>query len=93
MCTANFKVVRQKTTDLCSRAPYGRSRPRFVACSEMAETRCKGLEWPTEPNLKDKHSQKLPKEPIHAVVSLLLVLTDLCDVNLQVFVCRILITL
>ena len=66
-----------------SRAPYGRSRPRFVACSEMAETRSKGPEWPPELNLKDKHSQRLPKEPIHAVVSLLLVLTDLCDVNLQ----------
>ena len=76
----------------CSRAPYGRSRPRFVACSEMAETRSKGPEWPTEPNLKDKHSQKLPEEHIHAVVSLLLVLNDLSDVNLQIFFCRILIT-
>ena len=68
-----------------SRAPYGRSRPRFVACSEMAETRSKGPEWPIEPNLKDKHSQKLPKDPIHAVVSLLLVLTVPCDVNLKIF--------
>ena len=51
----------------------------------MSETRCIGLEWPTEPNLKDKHSEKLPEEPIHAVVSLLLVLTDLCDVNLKIF--------
>ena len=51
----------------------------------MSETRCIGLEWPTEPNLKGKHSQKLPEEHIHAVVSLLLVLTDLSDVNLQIF--------
>ena len=58
----------------------------------MAETSSKGPEWPIEPNLKDKHSQKLPKEPIHAVVSLLLVLTDLWDVNLCVFVCKISIT-
>ena len=51
----------------------------------MAETRCISLKWPTESNLKDKHSQKLPEELIHAVVSLLLVLTDLCDVNLHIF--------
>ena len=51
----------------------------------MAETRCISLEWPTESNLKDKHSQKLLEELIHAVVSLLRVLTDLCDVNLRNF--------
>ena len=51
----------------------------------MAETRCVGLEWSTEHSLKDRHSQKLLEEPIHAVVSLLLVLTVLCDVNLQNF--------
>ena len=51
----------------------------------MAETGCISLEWPTESNLKDKHSQKLLEEPIHVVVSLLLVLTDLCDVNLKIF--------
>ena len=34
---------------------------------------------------KGKHSQKLPEELIHAVVSLLLVLTDLCDVIIQIF--------
>ena len=38
----------------------------------------------TEHSLKDKHSQKLLEEPIHAVVSLL-VLTVPCDVNLKIF--------
>ena len=38
-----------------------------------------------EYNLKDKQSQKLLEEPIHAVVSLLLVLTDLYNVILHIF--------
>ena len=41
------------------------------------------MEYHSEMEFEGKHSQKLPEEPVHAVVSLLLVLTDLCDVNLQ----------
>ena len=66
-------------------APYGNSEKKINACSKMVETPCIGLKRPTEPNLKDKHSQKLPRDLILAVVSLLLVLTDLCDVNLRIF--------
>ena len=34
---------------------------------------------------KGKHSQKLPEELLHVVVNLLLVLTELYDETLQVF--------
>ena len=42
-------------------------------------------EYHSKTEFKGKHSQKLPEELIHAVVSLLLVLTDLCDVIIQIF--------
>ena len=42
------------------------------------------LEYQSKTEFKGKHSQKLPEEPIHAV-SLLLILTDLCDVIIQRF--------
>ena len=39
----------------------------------------------TKANLKENHPQNLPEVPIHDVVSVLLVLTELCNVNLQIF--------
>ena len=68
-----------------SRACYGRKLPRLVASTESHKIQYTYQGRPTKPHLKDKHSYKLPEEPIQAVVSVLSVLTDLCNVNLQIF--------
>ena len=60
-------------------------RPQFVVSSKLAQIRRMCLEYHSKTEFKGKHSQKLPEELIHAVVSLLLVLTDLCDVIIQIF--------
>ena len=69
----------------CSRRANGQFRPQFVASSKLAQIRRMCLEYHSKTEFKGKHSQKLPEELIHAVVSLLLVLTDLCDVIIQIF--------
>ena len=68
-----------------SRRANCKFRPQFVASSELAQIRRMCLEYHSKTEFKGKHSQKLPEELIHAVVSLLLVLTDLCDVIIQIF--------
>ena len=68
-----------------SRRANCKFRPQFVASSKLAQIRRMCLEYHSKTEFKGKHSQKLPEELIHAVVSLLLVLTDLCDVIIQIF--------
>ena len=67
-----------------SRTAQSKFKPRLVASTELHKNEHTYQVWPSKPILKDKHPQKLLEEPVHAVVSLLIVLyTDLCDVNLQ----------
>ena len=70
---------------LISRRANCKFRPQFVASSKLAQIRRMCLEYHSKTEFKGKHSQKLPEELIHAVVSLLLVLTDPCDVFIQIF--------
>ena len=64
-----------------SRTAQSKFKTQLVASSELTKTEHTYHVWPTKPILKDKHPQKLPEEPIHAVVSILIVLAGLCNVK------------